>query len=59
MTIDDWNEGIEAELDDMFAAGITSFKMCMTYPAMMLPDGDTAPGAEGAEGPGRHLRRPL
>ena len=40
MTIDDWNEGIEAELDDMFAAGITSFKMYMTYPAMMLPDGD-------------------
>ena len=40
MTIDDWNEGIEAELDDMFAAGITSFKMYMTYPAMMMPDGD-------------------
>ncbi len=40
MTIDDWNEGIERELDDMFAAGITSFKMYLTYPAMMLPDGD-------------------
>ena len=40
MTIDDWNAGIESELDDMFAAGITSFKMYMTYPAMMLPDGD-------------------
>ena len=40
MTIDDWNDGIEHELDDMFAAGITSFKMYMTYPAMMLPDGD-------------------
>ena len=40
MTIDDWNAGIEGELDDMFAAGITSFKMYMTYPAMMLPDGD-------------------
>jgi len=38
MTIDDWNEGIERELDDMFAAGITSFKMYLTYPAMMLPD---------------------
>ena len=40
MTIDDWNAGIESELDDMFAAGITSFKMYMTYPAMMLPDSD-------------------
>ena len=38
MTIDDWNAGIERELDDMFAAGITSFKMYLTYPAMMLPD---------------------
>ena len=38
MTIDDWNETIERELDDMFAAGITSFKMYLTYPAMMLPD---------------------
>ena len=40
MTIDDWNEQIEQELDDMFAEGITSFKMYLTYPAMMLPDGD-------------------
>ena len=39
MTIDDWNEGIEGELDDMFAAGITSFKMYLTYPAMMIGDG--------------------
>ena len=39
MTIDDWNEEIEAELDDMYAAGISSFKMYMTYPAMMLDDG--------------------
>ena len=38
MTVDDWNEGIERELDDMFAAGITSFKMYLTYPAMLLPD---------------------
>ncbi len=38
MTIDDWNAGIECELDDMFAAGITSFKMYLTYPAMLLPD---------------------
>lgn len=39
MTIDDWNDSIESELDDMFAAGITSFKMYMTYPAMMIGDG--------------------
>ena len=39
MTIDDWNESIEKELDDMFAAGITSFKMYLTYPAMMIGDG--------------------
>ena len=38
MTVDDWNEGIERELDDMVAAGVTSFKMYLTYPAMMLPD---------------------
>jgi dihydropyrimidinase len=40
MTIDDWNEGIRAELPDMFAAGISSFKMYMTYPAMMIGDRD-------------------
>ena len=39
MTIDDWNESIEAELDDMFAEGIPTFKMYMTYPAMMIGDG--------------------
>ena len=33
MTIDDWNESIESELDAMFDAGITSFKMYLTYPA--------------------------
>ncbi len=38
MTIDDWNPDIERELDDMLAAGVTSFKMYLTYPAMMLPD---------------------
>lgn len=40
MTIDDWNEEIRAELPDMIKAGITSFKMYMTYPAMMIGDGD-------------------
>ena len=38
MTIDDWNEDIERELDDMYAAGLSSFKMYMTYPAMMIGD---------------------
>ena len=37
MTIDDWNADIEREIDDMYAAGISSFKMYMTYPAMMRP----------------------
>ena len=40
MTIDDWNEHIQAELPQMFAAGISSFKMYLTYPAMMIGDGD-------------------
>ena len=38
MTIDDWNEDIEREIDDMYAAGISSFKMYMTYSAMMIGD---------------------
>ena len=38
MTIDDWNADIEREIDDMYAAGISSFKMYMTYPAMMIGD---------------------
>lgn len=38
MTIDDWNESIRAELPDMFAKGVSSFKMYMTYPAMMVGD---------------------
>ena len=40
MTIDDWNEGIRAEIPEMLAAGIPSFKMYMTYPAMMIGDRD-------------------
>lgn len=40
MTIDDWNEEIRAELPEMFAAGISSFKMYLTYPAMMIGDRD-------------------
>ena len=40
MTIDDWNESIRGELKDMFAQGVSSFKMYMTYPAMMIGDRD-------------------
>ena len=40
MTIDDWNGQIRAELPAMFDAGISSFKMYMTYPAMMIGDRD-------------------
>ena len=39
MTIDDWNPSIASEIDNMYAAGISSFKMYMTYPAMMIGDG--------------------
>ncbi len=38
MTIDDWNAQILSELPNMFRQGITSFKMYMTYPAMMVGD---------------------
>lgn len=40
MTIDDWNEGIKSEIPAMVAQGIPSFKMYMTYPAMMIGDKD-------------------
>ena len=40
MTIDDWSDGIRAELKDMMARGVTSFKMYMTYPAMMIGEGE-------------------
>ncbi len=40
MTIDDWNDGIKAEIPAMVEAGIPSFKMYMTYPAMMIGDRD-------------------
>lgn len=39
MTIDDWNPDIEAALPAMFEQGISSFKMYLTYPAMMIGDG--------------------
>ena len=40
MTIDDWNEGISREVGEMLEQGISTFKLYMTYPAMMLPEGD-------------------
>ena len=40
MTIDDWNEGLSREIGEMAAEGIPSFKMYMTYPAMMIGEGD-------------------
>ena len=40
MTIDDWNETIKSEIPKMFEQGVSSFKMYMTYPAMMIGDKD-------------------
>ena len=40
MTIDDWNEGISREIGEMVEAGIPTFKMYMTYPAMMIGEED-------------------
>ena len=40
ITIDDWNEGISAEIKEMVDEGIPSFKMYMTYPAMMIGEKD-------------------
>ena len=40
MTIDDWNDGIRREIPQMLEAGIPTFKMYMTYPAMMIGDRD-------------------
>lgn len=39
MTIDDWNESIRAEIPRMLEQGVSSFKMYLTYPAMMIGDG--------------------
>ncbi len=36
MTIDDWTDGIRDEIPNMLQAGIPTFKMYMTYPAMMI-----------------------
>lgn len=38
MTIDDWNDVIRGEIPAMLAQGVSSFKMYLTYPAMMIGD---------------------
>ena len=38
MTICDWNESVESEIEDMMDVGITSFKLFMAYEDMMLRD---------------------
>lgn len=38
MTIDDWNDEIIREIPRMFEQGVSSFKMYLTYPAMMIGD---------------------
>ncbi len=40
MTIDDWSDSISREVGEMLDQGISTFKLYMTYPAMMLPEGD-------------------
>ena len=40
MSVVEWNEEIEREIQDMINEGITSFKLYMTYPAMIVDDGD-------------------
>lgn len=39
MAISDWNEDVSRQLEHMFDEGVTSFKLYMTYDAMVLPDG--------------------
>lgn len=38
MSIVEWNDQTEKEIQDMIDGGITSFKLYMTYPAMMVSD---------------------
>lgn len=40
MAISDWNEETSAQIKDMIEAGVTTFKLYMTYPAMKLNDGE-------------------
>ena len=40
MSVVEWNEETEREIQDMINEGITSFKLYMTYPAMIVNDCD-------------------
>ena len=40
MSIVEWNDKTESEVQDMIDQGITSFKLYMTYPAMIVNDCD-------------------
>lgn len=40
MTVDDWTEEISREIGEMAAEGVTTYKMYMTYPAMMISEGE-------------------
>lgn len=40
MSVVEWNEETQREIQDMINEGITSFKLYMTYPAMIVDDGD-------------------
>lgn len=40
MAVSEWNDARKAEVDDMFRAGISSFKMYMVYDAMKVTDGE-------------------
>ena len=39
MAVSEWNDARKAEVDDMFRAGVSSFKMYMVYDTMKLSDG--------------------
>ncbi len=39
MAVSEWNDARKAEVDDMFRAGVSSFKMYMVYDAMRVNDG--------------------
>ncbi len=40
MSITDWNEPTRAEIGDMFALGVSSFKLYMAYDGLRVSDGD-------------------
>ena len=41
MSVTDWNEASKAELDDMFAAGVSSFKIYFAYDSLRISDAAT------------------